>query len=741
MKRVILLTVLVSVFVVWRADAQDTLWTRTYGGSGQECAFSVQQTTDGGYIVVGSTPGLSGNWWDGDFYLVKTDASGDTVWTRTYGGDEWDGALSVQQTTDGGYIVLGSTESFGPGLYDFYLMKTDAYGDTVWTRTYGDIQEDWPGCVRQTSDGGYVLAGETASFGAFYAGVYLVKTDPLGDTLWTRTHKNYFGCGASWVEQTTDGGYIVAGYVGSVVSGWSDDNFYLVKTNSAGDTLWTRTYDGGGPIENARCVQQTTDGGYIVAGETRAWDPYVVDFYVVKTDASGDTLWTRTYRGSGRENCYVVRQTTDGGYVLAGSTNSFGAGGADFYLVKTDASGDTLWTRTYGGSSGEVARGVEQTTDGGYVLAGTTTSYGAGDCDFYLVKIAGDLQADVSGVVSSPNGGLQGVPVDLVGSDGELHATTITDESGYYYFDGVPGGDYTISVATPLGYAADVEWQEITVAGEDLTADFYLVPVEISYDQRSAGFWKHQPCVYVSGRGNPQIREEEFSRYLDNIGSHFNTNPTNPITLYTVEPPGGHMDSLEAANVLLGVRGNVAMVDRAKRQLMALLLNVVSEKLPQFAPISDDDATVSQAITYCWDLITPGGDYGENHELAKDIADQINSNLTVAAWVIPDTIPDISYKVGVTDDITIPVAFGLSQNYPNPFNAKTTIDYQLPATSDVKLEVYNLLGERLAILVDEKQEAGYRSAAWDASDVSSGLYFYKLTARDFTETRRMILVK
>jgi hypothetical protein len=340
------------------AQPPDTLWTRTYGGSDVDLAYSVQQTADGGYIVAGYTNSFGASYYD--FYLVKTNSSGDTLWTRTYGGDSDEHAYSVRQTTDGGYIVAGETMSSGAGDYDAYLVKTDAQGDTLWTRTYGGSSTDWAYSVQQTADGGYIVAGNTVSFGAGGADFYLVKTNSQGDTLWTRTYGGSSYDAANSVQQTADRGYIVAGVTRSFGAG--DYDFYLVKTNSQGDTLWTRTY-GGSDYDFAYPVQQTADGGYIVAGFTWSFGAGLCDLYLVKTNSQGYVQWTSTYGGSDYDEARSAQQTADGGYIVAGTTISFGAGGGDFYLVKTDSQGDTLWTRTYGGSSWDEAYSVQQTAD------------------------------------------------------------------------------------------------------------------------------------------------------------------------------------------------------------------------------------------------------------------------------------------------------------------------------------------------------------------------------------------
>jgi hypothetical protein len=392
----VVVCVLLSAIGLASVASAQTNWARTYGGTSVDMGNSVQQTADGGYIITGETESFGAGVYD--VYLVETNAAGDTLWTRTYGGPSNDEGYSVQQTTDGGFIVAGFTESFGAGGDDVYLIKTDAQGDTLWTRTYGGTDDDRGNSVRQTVDGGYIIAGWTYSFGAGDSDVYVIKTDAHGDTIWTRT---YGGPGldvGNTVQQTADGGYIIAGTTKSFGVGWSD--VWLIKTSASGDTLWTRTY--GGPyIDRGNSVQQTTDGGYVV-GVSYSHGPAHYDLWLVKTNASGDTLWTRMYGGPYDESGCLVRQTTDGGYVIGGYTDSYGAGGADFYLVRTNAQGDTLWTRTYGGPSLDLGYAVQQTADGSYIFAGWTYSFGAGRHDVYLIKTNGLLDVGPVSILSPP---------------------------------------------------------------------------------------------------------------------------------------------------------------------------------------------------------------------------------------------------------------------------------------------------------------------------------------------------
>ncbi|MFH1010680.1 MAG: T9SS type A sorting domain-containing protein [bacterium] len=273
------------------------------------------------------------------FVTAAAFAQPDSLWSRTFGGSGSDGCSSVQQTTDGGYILGGETTSYGAGGSDFWLVKTDANGDSLWSRTFGGSDDDVCTSVQQTTDGGYILGGMTMSYGAGECDFWLVKTDANGDSLWSRT----FG-------------------------------------GSSNDICWS--------------VQQTTDGGYILGGGTNSYGAGECDFWLVKTDAGGTQLWDTTFGGSSNDVCLSVQQTPGGGYILGGYTGSYGAGSEDFWLVKTDTSGTEEWSCTFGGSDLDGCNSVQQTSDGGYILGGETRSYGADPGNFWLVKTGPDLATE-----------------------------------------------------------------------------------------------------------------------------------------------------------------------------------------------------------------------------------------------------------------------------------------------------------------------------------------------------------
>ncbi|MDD5528471.1 MAG: T9SS type A sorting domain-containing protein [bacterium] len=364
------------------ASAPDTLCTRTYGGTGIDWGFLAQETQDSGFVIVGTTGSFgAGNY---DVYLIKTDFSGDTLWTKTFGGIDDDLSRSIQQTFENGFIIAGQTESFGAGDVDCYLIKTDSLGNTLWTKTFGGTDADRGWSVQQISDSGFIIAGYTESFGAGAEDVYLIRTNSSGDTLWTKTFGGIDDDYGKSVQQTSDGGFVIAGYTYSF--GADSGDVYLIKTNSSGDTLWTKTF-GGVREDESYSVQETQDSGFILAGVTNSFGAGDIDVYLIKTDPLGDTLWTRTFGGDSIDYGLSVQQTSGGGFIIAGWTDSFGAGGSDIYLIRTNSSGDALWTKTVGGTDWDWGYSVQQTKNNGFIVAGVTNSFGAGGSDIYLIRL------------------------------------------------------------------------------------------------------------------------------------------------------------------------------------------------------------------------------------------------------------------------------------------------------------------------------------------------------------------
>ncbi|MFZ2899984.1 MAG: PKD domain-containing protein [Saprospiraceae bacterium] len=365
-------------------NIQVSSFVQQFGGLFSDTGNQVQQTSDGGYIIVGCTFSLGAGW--GDVYLIKTNSSGEIVWEKTFGGSGYDLGSSVQQTSDGGYIIVGFTSSYGFGSSDVYLIKTNSSGGIEWEKTFGGSAEDYGNSVQQTIDGGFIVVGTTYSLGAGEGDVYLIKTNSSGEIVWEKTFGGSDYDRGSSVQQTPDGGYIIVGDSQSYL-GDQGEEVYLIKINSLGGVVWEKTFGGNSPGSDiGNQVQQTSDGGYVISGLTFSYGVSWGDVYLIKTNSAGGVIWEKTFGGSDHDGGWAVQQTSDGGYIIAGNTYSLGVGGGDGYLLKTNSSGGVIWEKTFGGIDDDCFKFVHQAVDGGYIIVGYTESSGAGSNDIYLIK-------------------------------------------------------------------------------------------------------------------------------------------------------------------------------------------------------------------------------------------------------------------------------------------------------------------------------------------------------------------
>ncbi len=382
---------LVIIFLITLLNAKaQTTFQKAYGGTGTDIGNSIEITTDGGYIIGGYSTSFGNG--SEDALLIKIDANGNQVWSKTYGGTSSDRCYNVKQTADNGYIFTGYTESSGQGSRDVSLVKTDNSGNILWSKTYGTNLCETAVGLAITNDGYIVTGYQGASSCASGGDIYVVRVDNAGNTLWAN---NYNSCSFNTdnsfnVIQTADGGFNITGWT---YCGSGQHDPIVLKLTGNGTPAWQMQYGSSGDDYGCSIIQ-TPGGGYIVAGE---YQSAMFDAYIFKTDSSGTLAWSKSYGGNGAELFYDIKTTSDNKYIAAGRTNSFGAGGDDAFLVKTDTSGNLIWSKTYGGSANDDAIQMHQTADGGFVLCGTTMSFGAGGQDIYIIK------TDANGNIDSAN--------------------------------------------------------------------------------------------------------------------------------------------------------------------------------------------------------------------------------------------------------------------------------------------------------------------------------------------------
>lgn len=374
-------------------NAQIT-FEKTFSKTGETIANDVRQTSDGGYIIVGSTAYSYGT--SGDIVLIKTNAYGDSLWTKIYGGFAAEAGNSVIQTFDGGYMVAGSTNSFGAGGTDVYLIKTDAAGNIEWNKTIGTVGYDAAFGIVQLADSSYVFSGNELTYGINgYA--HLVKTDKNGNVLWSKTYgnnlrKNYVFA----MQQTSDNGFIMGGYENNYIS--TNDEFSMIKADADGNMEWYKSY-GDLNFEHNFSVCETADGGFAIAGINFELPGYNFDANLLKTDSAGNLLWSKNYGGAGHEDVYAITATSDNGFVFAGSSSTF-SGIQNGYITRTDSTGNVVWSKTMSGTGYDIFFSARQTTDGGFVFAGVKDEVYGVSGDLFFVKTDADGNTPCNQTVS-----------------------------------------------------------------------------------------------------------------------------------------------------------------------------------------------------------------------------------------------------------------------------------------------------------------------------------------------------
>jgi len=396
--------------IVQKTAPPDVEWMQTFGSNGYgSTAYCVRQTLDGGYIVAGNT--IYSGAGEVNLWLLKTNPDGTEQWNRTYGGTGSDSGYSIQQTSDGGYITAGETRSYGAGMSDFWIVKINPDGDEQWNKTFGGTDNEGANFVQQTRDGGYIISGERVnnSGNSFY---WLVKTDTNGNEEWNRTFGNDRVDWVDDMEQTSDGGYILVGTTHDYSAGRRD--IWLIKTDSSGNEQWNRTIGGIGRIL-VNSVMETSDGSFIIAGETGSrYGDNPIGITLVKADANGYKEWNRTFTGIDYYTPNSIVQTSDGGYIVAGiketrEDDAYYGDVSDAWLVKTDSNGNIQWYNGLGETGRDKVEFIQQTSDGGYIFAGSSSSYNRGNIEFWLVKLESDqIEQDE---VSTQSGAIPEKPI------------------------------------------------------------------------------------------------------------------------------------------------------------------------------------------------------------------------------------------------------------------------------------------------------------------------------------------
>ncbi len=733
-----------SMFLLTIAiDAQtppDVSWSKTFGGSGMDWGYYSVQTNDGGYITVGRKDNGSLNM---DAWLIKTNANGDTLWTKTYGDNYIDEIYIVKQTSDGGYILAGASTAFG-WYGEGWLLRTDSNGNIIWNQGFHpnpSTQNEWDNFydVIETSDGGFIALG-FGGYQDYYWQAWILKVDSDGNVIWNKS----FGEQFIWerlysFQQTSDGGYIAVGDKHYTYGDTTSHDGWLVKFNSIGDTLWTKHF-GAAQVDIFRSIQITSDGNYIIAGEREPFWGLGFKGWMMKVNSEGNVIWNNMYGDGGFMS---VQNTPNGNYIAAGTKFVSQVALNDAWLVKTDIIGNVIYDHTYQISNlDDVVQSIQPTTDGGYILGGRTNSSGS-TAQIMLVKLGTDESTSLTsffenfdGVIppALPNDWNSCIKVLVSNNIAEVktmpHGSAPSQPNSVFIMNGLDGSngqpDYNAFVAlvSPL--------------------------IQIGPNGGTVSFWATGGNPVKVGLMTDPIDTTSFT-LVEQIQLNYD------FTQYTVSlPPAGNA-------YIAFENGNISSVTPI------FLDNIVFQSTVPVELVSFTGSVIGKNVDLVWRTAT------ETNNRGFDIEKKSNGN-----WLKIGFVPGFgtstethSYRFTDTEskndkniyrlrqvdfdgsfvysdeieiEVNIPAQYFIEQNFPNPFNPATTINFSLPVDAKVTIRIFNALGEEINRLIDNNLTAGFHSVNFNAETLASGLYIYSIDAKGVDHTsyrslKKMILLK
>jgi hypothetical protein len=607
---------------------------------------------------------------------------------RAIGGTVSDLAYSIIQTADGGYVAAGWENSFGAGGNDMYIVKFNNSGTLQWSRTIGGTGDDRALSIVQTADGGYAAVGYTTSYGAGDYDLFIVKLDSSGTLQWSKTVGGTGGDFGYYIVRTIDGGYAVNAQIDSYGAGSYD--FYIVKLDGSGTLQWSKTVGGTGS-DYSFSIVQTADGGYAMAGETESFGAGNSDMYIVKLDGSGTLQWSRTVGGTGFDRARTFIKTTGGGYAMVGQTNSFGGGNQDFYIVKLDSTGTLQWSRTVGGTNIEFAYSITQTTDGGYAAGGFTNSFGGGLYDMYIVKL------DASGTLQWNK---------TVGGTG--------NDYGRFIIQTADGGYAVAGQVASLGA---------------LGTDMFIVKFDSSGNTCGN---TNSPSATSSSGGTTTSPTSTVTTPTPTVTAPTPTSNTGGtvVTICTfVMPPPAAPILYSPPNNSTGLGLSLNLVWYRAATAVTYRVQLSTDSL--FNTLIVNDSTITDSLKFISGLINNTQYFWRVN--AKNAG---GTGPWSTVW---------NFRTGFIGikpiSSEIPKEFKLYDSYPNPFNPTTNIKFDIPKNSKTEIKIYNVLGSEVETLVKEQLKPGTYEVGWDASNYPSGVYFYKFISGNYTFSKKMILLK
>ena len=733
-KKLNLFSIFILVSINIYAQVPGIQWKKCLGGTGDDRANYIKQTSDGGFMIAGQTNSnsgdVSGNHGGYDSWIVKLSNSGDIEWKKCLGGNGTDVSTSIQLTNDGGFIVAGYTSSNDSnvsgnhGGYDYWIVKLSNSGDIEWQKCLGGENDDRANSIQQTNDGGYIVAGRSASIYGDVSGnhcgydYWIVKLNSLGDIQWQKCLGGNGTDESTFIQQTNDGGYIVAGYTfsnnGNVSGNHGGYDYWIVKLSNSGNIEWKKCL-GGTNYDYATCIQQTNDGGFIVAGYTLSNDGDVsgnhdsngtyYEGWIVKLSNSGDIEWQKCLGGTNDDYATYIQQTNDGGFIVAGYTRSnngdvsgnhglYGGYRHDYWIVKLSNSGNIEWQKCLGGTNDDYATCIQQTNDGGFIVGGYACSNNGdvsgnhGTNDAWIIKFAPMLIVDAGPDRIICNG-------DSITIGGAPTASGCIPPYTYLWNNSGSLNDNTI--ANPIAFPNITTTYTLTVTDNigNINTDSVIITVNNVYfftetDTVCGGKLWHGNYYNLSGI------------YYDSLITINNCDSVYKLNLFVYPLP----------YINLGNDTTINISDT---------ININAE---------------SGFNNYLWNngstdsIITVYGNMGQGIYTYYVTVTDINGCSNSDTIIITITTGDGYIELNKTIKVNI---------YPNPVQDKLNIEINGLIDNDLSIEFFDINGEKLLNKnFNSNSDVIYETI--DLSNYANGVYFIIIKSNNLIKTEKIIKV-
>ena len=802
-KKTLIFCVIFSITLICNASIQ-TAWEETFGGTNSDTANSVSIAPDGGYLIVGYTNSDGAD--KSDVFLIKTDETGTEEWTQSYGETGWQNAEGVCVSNSGdGFLITGYTTE--NGSFDIFCLKVDLSGNQVWYETIGGEDFDTAESICRTTDGNYLLCGYTASYGLGEDDIYVVKIDDNGSVIWEET----YGCDKSdtaySIKQTSDGNYILCGSTGLFDlpfpgSTGRNREIYIIKIDDDGNILLENTYWTMGTHQNDYDVGfdicETSDGGFCVVGHTSQHLNELMDVALLKVDSELNELWKtnlelEVYYDFGYS---ILEDANSDNLIVCGSFKYQYVRYSDMFLMILDADGNEIERTTKGGIGSECGNSIIQKDDGSIVIAGYTASDGEGKNDAWLMELI-NLSAEFEVDQESGHAPLQiqfadqstgmidnwawDFDNDGITDSNEQNPTWTYEEPGYYdvqltiSYDGVNNSilkeDYirVFNGHSALEFNGDdsnvtCSASEIPELATAFTMEAWIYPTDFGPDANfglGRIFDKTVISVFLNNTF-PLYNDQSLVLQIEHEDGTISTSttPETSIDLNQWQHIAVCYDGVD--NVTMYINGISMMSNQttipagavAENSGYDLMLGNSADLTKSFVGVIDelrvwnvfrDQAEIQEVLLEYLNGYEPGliSYYKLNEGYGEFVLDEVSNidfPLCNTRWAQGFFLAPAHSEI-----VLSPEKPNLSA-YPNPFNPSTTIELSLINNEKIELSIYNILGQKITTLVDEKLDRGTHQIVWNGTDeygkkLTSGLYLYKMKSSSYQLTKKIILLK